>query len=156
VLAAVLRVMGLDAKGFWQDEAYTIIAIEPGFGGMLETVVDREITPPLYYVVAWTWTQVFGTGEVGIRSLSALAGTAAVPIAYLAAKELVSRRAGLVTALLVAVNPLLVWYGPTAGASRERTAPFHRVHMRTCVRVGGGDHPACRPRCVLCVGRAKR
>ena len=111
VLAAVLRLAGLDAKGFWQDEAYTIARIEPGFGGMLGDVIDREGTPPLYYVLAWAWARAFGYGEVGLRSLSALAGVATVPIAYLAAKELVSRRAGQVTALLVAVNPLLVWYG---------------------------------------------
>jgi hypothetical protein len=110
----LLRVAGLDTKGFWQDEAITVYTIKRGFGGMLRTVVDHETTPPLYYVVAWAWAKVFGYGEVGLRSLSTLAGVAAVPISYLAAKELVSRRAGLVTALLVAVNPLLVWYGQEA------------------------------------------
>ena len=116
-LAAALRVVGLDAKGFWLDEASTSFHVSSSsFGGMLEAVLDTESTPPLYFTVAWLWGKVFGTGEVGLRSLSALLGTATVPIAYLAAKELVSRRAALVTALLVAVNPLLVWYGQDARA----------------------------------------
>jgi hypothetical protein len=83
---------------------------------MLDAAIHRETTPPLYFVLAWLWAKVFGSGEAGLRSLSALAGAITVPVAYLAARELVSRRAGLVTALLVAVNPLLVWYGQEARA----------------------------------------
>ena len=37
---------------------------------------------PLFYAVAWLWVKLFGTGEVGLRSLSALCGTAFVPVAY--------------------------------------------------------------------------
>jgi len=42
---------------------------------MLHAIPHSEATPYLYYVLAWPWTHVFGSGEVGIRSLSALAGT---------------------------------------------------------------------------------
>jgi 4-amino-4-deoxy-L-arabinose transferase-like glycosyltransferase len=51
---------------------------------------------------------------VGLRSLSALVGVATVPAAYLAARELVSGRAGLVAAALVAFNPYLIWYSQEA------------------------------------------
>ena len=73
-----------------------------------------EATPYLYYVVAWLWSSVFGLGEVGLRSLSALAGTATIPVAYGAGVVLVSRRAGIVTAALVATSPFLVWYSQEA------------------------------------------
>jgi hypothetical protein len=73
-----------------------------------------EATPFAYYVTAWIWGSVFGLGEVGLRSLSALAGTATIPVAYGAGAVLVSRRAGLVAAALVAVNPFLVWYSQEA------------------------------------------
>jgi 4-amino-4-deoxy-L-arabinose transferase-like glycosyltransferase len=114
VAAGLLRFVWLDAKGLWQDEALTILHVQQGFGGMLHSVIHRETTPPLYFVLAWLWAKVFGSDEAAVRSLSALAGTVTVPVAYLAAKELVSRRAGVATALLVAVNPLLVWYGQEA------------------------------------------
>jgi len=110
LLAAVVRVLGLDAKGFWEDEASTVLLLKRDFWGMLSQIPDTERVPPLYYVLAWPWTRLFGDGEVGLRSLSVLFGTATVPVAYLAARELVSRRAGIVVAALVAVNPLLVWY----------------------------------------------
>lgn len=116
VLGAAVRFSTLDVQSFWVDEAATIHLLHRSFGGMLSAIPDSESTPPLYYVLAWLWTKLFGTGEVGLRSLSALAGTATVPVAYLAARRLVTERAGLVTAALVAVNPLLVWYSQEARA----------------------------------------
>src|SRR5262249_5748956 len=65
---------------------------------------------------AWVWTQLFGTGEFGLRALSALAGLAIVPVAYLIGVELRGRRAGLVAAALVAGNPMLLWYSQEARA----------------------------------------
>jgi len=81
---------------------------------MLHAIPHSEATPYLYYVVAWPWTHVFGSGEVGIRSLSALAGTVTVVAAYGAGAALLSRRIGLIAAALVAVNPFLVWHSQEA------------------------------------------
>ena len=82
----------------------------------MDAVGFSESAPPLYYALAWLWTQVTGTGEFGLRSLSALAGVATVPVAYLLGAELRGRRAGLVAAALVAVNPMLLWYSQEARA----------------------------------------
>jgi mannosyltransferase len=113
-IGGVLRFATLDAKGFWQDEIATLAVIGGGLGDVLSSVADFERAPPVYYVVAWAWTAVFGDGEVGARSLSAVAGTAAIPIAYVAGRELVSRRIGAIAAALVAVNPFLIWYSQEA------------------------------------------
>jgi mannosyltransferase len=43
-------------------------------------------------------------------------GIAIIPLAYLCARELVSRRAGLVAAALAALNPFLIWYSQEARA----------------------------------------
>ena len=114
--AGLLRFATLDVQGFWFDEAVTVGLLDRGFGDMLGEIPDSESTPPLYYVVAWLWTRVFGLGEVGLRSLSALLGTAAVPVAWAAARELAGRRAALWTAGLAAVAPILVWYSQEARA----------------------------------------
>ena len=84
----------------------------------MDVVGFSESAPPLYYVLGWLWVQVAGTGEFGLRSLSALAGIATVPVAYLLGLELRGRRAGILAAALVAVNPMLVWYSQEAGATR--------------------------------------
>jgi len=84
------------------------------FGAMLSAWSANEPNPPLYFVLAWPWAQLFGTGELGLRSLSALLGTATVPLLYLAGRELVSRRAGLFGAIFAALNPFLIWYSQEA------------------------------------------
>src|SRR4051812_10529105 len=112
---AALRFATLDVQSFWYDEAVTVGLVHHDLWGMLDRIPGSESTPPLYYVVAWLWTQLFGSGEVGIRSLSALFGTAAIPVFYLAARELTrSERAGIAVAALAAFNPLLVWYSQEA------------------------------------------
>lgn len=116
VLAALLRFATLDLQSFWYDEAFTLRLLGMPLDEMLGEIPSRELTPPLYFVLAWLWSKPFGTGEVGLRALSALAGTATVPVVFAAARRLVSPRAALVAAALVAVSPLLVWYSQEARA----------------------------------------
>jgi len=113
-LGAALRFPTLDRQSFWLDELVTVDLLDHGFEHVLRQVPRTEATPYLYYVLAWAWSSVFGLGEAGLRSLSALAGAATVPVAYLAGTVLVSRRTGLVAAALVATNPFLVWYSQEA------------------------------------------
>ncbi|MGZ4201202.1 MAG: glycosyltransferase family 39 protein [Thermoleophilaceae bacterium] len=114
VLAAILRFSTLHVQSYWFDEAVTVGLVKSSFGHMLSRIGGSESTPPLYYAIAWVWTRVFGDGEFGLRSLSALAGTAFIPVAYAAAAELASRRVALVVAGLATVNPLLIWYSQEA------------------------------------------
>ena len=116
VLAAALRFAGLDTQSFWLDEAFTRLLVREDLGEMLDNLPDSESTPPLYYVLVWMWAKLFGSGEAGLRSLSAVFGTATVPVAYLVGREIASRSAGLVLALLTAVSPFLVWYSQEARA----------------------------------------
>jgi mannosyltransferase len=113
-LAAIIRFSTLGLQSLWYDESWT--AVEMKFGLLKLVLVDRinELTPPLYYVLNWGVTHVLGTGDVGLRSLSALAGTATVPIMYWAGRELATPRVGIVCAALCAVNPMLVWYSQEA------------------------------------------
>ena len=115
-LAALARFATLDEQSYWYDEAVTVGLIRMDFGGMLDEIPDSESTPPLYYVVAWLWAKVFGTGEVGLRSLSALCGTAFVPVMYAIGARAVGARVGLIAAALAAFNPLLIWYSQEARA----------------------------------------
>jgi len=117
VLAAVLRFATLGVQAYHHDEIVTASRVLRGsFWHAMDAVGFSESAPPLYYALAWVWTQLTGTGEFGLRSLSALAGVATVPVAYLAGIELRGRRAGLLAAALVAVNPMLLWYSQEARA----------------------------------------
>jgi mannosyltransferase len=114
-LGAAVRFATLGVQSYHHDEVITAIRVIPGsFTDMLRAVEHSESNPPLYYVLAWGWAKAFGTGEVGLRSLSALFGAATVAVAYCLGRELASARCGLIAAALVAVNPMLIWYSQEA------------------------------------------
>jgi mannosyltransferase len=117
-LGAALRFATLDLQSYRYDEAVTVgRVLHPSLFDTLASVPGSESTPPLYYLVAWLWSRLFGTGEVGMRSLSALAGSAAIAVVYLGAVALpLPRRAGLVAAAIVAVSPVLIWFSQDARA----------------------------------------
>ena len=117
ILAAALRLYRIGHQGLWFDEAYTVMLVKLPFAKLLSTVPKTESTPYLYYLLAWVWTHIFGRGAADLRALSALVGTAVVPIGYLAAAKLTAnRRAALIVAALATFNPLLIWYSQEARA----------------------------------------
>jgi mannosyltransferase len=114
-LAAALRFSTLGLQSFWYDEAYTPVhVLHPGLGATLRAMVHSENSPPLWYLVEWVDYRLLGSGEVALRIPSALAGVATVPVAWAIGRELGGRRAALITAALVAVNPLFIWYSQEA------------------------------------------
>lgn len=116
VLGAALRFATLSTQSIDLDESVTFALLHPGLSGMLRSIPRTESTPPVYYVLAWAWTRIFGTSEAGLRSLSALTGTAMIPLAYDTARRLACRWAGLIAATLTAVSPWLIWYSQEARA----------------------------------------
>ena len=131
--------------------------IDGSLADVFSTVPESERTPPLYYALAWLWTQVFGTGEVGVRSFSAVLGTATILVAFLGVRRLFGERVGLAAAALVAVNPLLVWNSQDArsyalgvllvagavwafAAARDRPTGRNRVAFVVLAALAGATH----------------
>ncbi|MEA2217124.1 MAG: mannosyltransferase [Solirubrobacteraceae bacterium] len=114
-LAGVLRLSTLDLQSFWGDEAFTPVhLLHPSLWATLREIGRTENTPPLWYLLEWADFRVLGDGEVALRLPSALAGIAAVPVAWAIGRELSGRRAAVACAAFVAVNPLFVWYSQEA------------------------------------------
>jgi mannosyltransferase len=118
VLAAALRFSTLGLQSFWYDEAFTPVhVLHASLGATLHSVVHTENTPPLWYVLIWAWSRLFGTGAVALRLPSAVFGVATVAVAWAIGRELTGRRAtAIAAAAFVAVNPLFVWYSQEARA----------------------------------------
>jgi mannosyltransferase len=133
-LGALLRFATLGLQSYHHDEIVTASRVlRVGFGHAMDAVGFSESAPPLYYALAWIWTQISGNGEWGLRSLSAVAGVATIPVAYLIGRELRSSRAGVLSAALVAVNPMLIWYSQEARAY-ALLAFFCALSLYFCVR----------------------
>jgi mannosyltransferase len=109
VAGAVLRFATL-SQSVWFDEAGTIINVSGSLGHVFSTVSYKEEAPPLYFVCLWCWRHIFGTSALDMRTLSALAGTLTIPVVFAVADRMVGRRAAVVTTILVAANPVLLYY----------------------------------------------
>jgi mannosyltransferase len=111
----VVRFWGLGSQSLWYDEWLTAETASVGLTDLVSDVAHRQGFPPTYFALLWGWVRVFGDSEVALRVVSALAGTATVPLAYAVARRFRQRRpVARVAALLVAVNPMLVWYSQEA------------------------------------------
>jgi mannosyltransferase len=113
VVGAALRFGTLNVQSIWGDEAATMILVHRGFTGMLSHLSGSESSPPLYYVLVWAWTKLFGAGPLGFRSFSALAGTLTIPLLYATGKQ-VSPRVGIWATALTVVNPAMYYYSQEA------------------------------------------
>ena len=109
IAGAVLRFATL-SQSVWFDEAGTIINVSGNLAHVFSTVSYKEVAPPLYFVCLWIWRHIFGTSAVDMRTLSALAGALTIPVAFAVADRLVARRAAVVTTILVAANPVMLYY----------------------------------------------
>ncbi|MGH2870441.1 MAG: glycosyltransferase family 39 protein [Solirubrobacteraceae bacterium] len=116
LVGAAVRFPTIGTQSFWYDEAVTRGIVFHGLGHVISTVPATESTPPLYYVLLWVWSRVFGTSEAGLRSFSALAGLLVLPVMWELGRRLISERVGQAAALLAAVSPLLFWYSQEARA----------------------------------------
>ena len=116
-LAALLRFSTLGAQAFHHDEIVTAgRVVRASIWHLFDRVEFGESVPPLYYLLAWPWSKLAGTGAVGLRSLSAAAGVATIPVVYLIGLQLRGRATGIAAAALVATNPMLIWYSQEARA----------------------------------------
>jgi mannosyltransferase len=113
VLAGALRFATLGVQSIWLDESATMLLVRRSFSGMLSHLASSESAPPLYYILVWVWTKLFGATPDGFRSFSALVGTLTVPVMYLAGKR-VSVRVGIWAAALAACSPALYYYSQEA------------------------------------------
>lgn len=114
LLAFALRAWRLDFQSFWSDEGLSLLRSSLPLAEMLEKMPAEHV--PGYFVALRGWLLLTGTHDYGLRAFSLLPSVLAVALGYrLAADAAAPARArwavGAASALLLAVNPFLVWYG---------------------------------------------
>src|SRR6266480_7043362 len=105
-IGGAARFATLGLQSFDSGETVTAARIiHPSYAATFNAYSTIERSGPLYYTLAWGWAHAFGTGEVALRSLSAIFGTATIALVFAAAREAFSTRAALIAAALVAASP---------------------------------------------------
>lgn len=90
----------------WGDESFTAIAVQEKFWPMLQ-IVAKDTAPPLYYILLFIWTRMFGASEPTIRSLSLLLYLGTAYLVFLIAKKVWNKKTGFLALWLILSNPFL-------------------------------------------------
>ena len=104
----------------WYDEAFAVLYAEKPFGALLYGTLTQvggaaaDVHPLFFYSTLHAWMRVVGQSPLAVRALSALLGTATVAVAYLLARRLFGRPAGLAAAATVAIAPFPIYYSQEA------------------------------------------
>jgi len=113
-VAFALRVYRLDAVGLEGDEAFSVKAAYSGLSDIVHLVSTTDPHPPLYYSLLHGWCLLAGSSEFAVRFPSVVANVLTIVFVVKLADFYSWRYAGLVGAILLALNPYQVWYSQEA------------------------------------------
>ncbi len=114
-VGTALRFFRLGSKSFWLDEAASAVLARVDTRVFLAAMIHRQANMALYYLLLRGWTKL-GSSEVALRSLSVIAGIAAILAIYLLGTHLFGPRVGRVAALLLSVHTFHIRYSQEARA----------------------------------------
>lgn len=107
-LALILRLILIN-QSLWLDESIQALALMGRMGPLL-TYALADYQPPLYHLLGYLTTQVFGYSELALRLPSLVAGVFTVYFVVKLGELIGNKRVGYLAGLLAATNPLLIYY----------------------------------------------
>jgi 4-amino-4-deoxy-L-arabinose transferase-like glycosyltransferase len=115
LIGALLRILPLEARDFWYDEAFTGILIRMPFPEMMTSII-HDVHPPVYYWVLKIWSMIFGSGIVALRMFSVTCGVGTIAAAFFTLKSWYKASAApaMIAALILAIDPFFVNYSQEA------------------------------------------
>lgn len=114
LLGFILRIISLN-QSLWLDEAINVLAAQKySLWLMITEYAKADFHPPGFFIILWFWTKLFGIGEISVRVPSVIFGVLTICVVYLIGKKLHSNSLGLLTALLLSINPLHIYYSQEA------------------------------------------
>jgi uncharacterized membrane protein len=115
VLCMALRAYHIGAASLWSDEIFSRYYGDLfGLHYLVTDGLSSEPTPPTYYLLLRGWIALWGGSEGALRSLSALASTLCIPVAYLLGRELIGKQQGMLGGLLLALCPMSLYFAQEA------------------------------------------
>ena len=110
LVAVTLRFAHISRESLGYDETASW-----AYSTTLPSALHSEANkPPLFYVLLYFWTVVWGSSEFAMRSLSAIASTGVVLCVYIFSLELFGRKHATWTAIYCAVATFQIYYAQEA------------------------------------------
>lgn len=105
----ILRLPGLAARPIWHDEAFSIKLASLDLVSITsKTALD--VHPPFYYYLLHFWIKIFGTSEIGVRSLSLILGLFLILGVYIFTLKFFSKSIALFSSFIVGIAPFAIQY----------------------------------------------
>ncbi len=93
----------------WGDEAFASILAQKNLFDII-TIVARDTSPPLHYILLHFWMQLFGTSEIAIRTFPMLLFVLLAFVVNKFAENVYGRKASYWAFFLTLLNPFLFIY----------------------------------------------
>lgn len=113
VIYALVTLRTIASSSIWFDEAFSAYLSHYSFIDIVRYTAT-DVHPPIYYWLLKIWTGMFGTNELGFRSMSLFFAVIAIIFAYLLVKRLFGRKAAWLSLAFLVTSPMLVRYGQEA------------------------------------------
>ncbi|MBW2274154.1 MAG: glycosyltransferase family 39 protein, partial [Deltaproteobacteria bacterium] len=107
------RLFGIETESIWVDEAFSIAASQGELSQVLETAA-RDTHPPGYFLGLHLWRGVMPDSDGGIRAYSTLWSLLGLLFLLLLVRDTLGAGPALLAGLLMAVNPLDLYFAQEA------------------------------------------
>jgi uncharacterized membrane protein len=114
LLATCLRLPWLKAQSIAFDESFSLAVGSANWPVLFQAVLSDGVHPPLFYIIHKGALALWGISEFGQRFLAAVFSILSVALIYWAGRTFFNRAVGLLSALLMALNPLQIWFAQEA------------------------------------------
>ncbi len=111
--ALFLRLYTLGSESFWLDEAIVWDRVR---GGPMKFLFDwdADTQGPVYPMLMWIWSKLFGFGEISMRTPSVIFGVLSIHALYLLGRRVFGHTAATWACVFAAINPFLLYYSQEA------------------------------------------
>lgn len=120
-LGLILRLIFIN-QSLWLDESIEALALQGRFGPLLHYAL-ADYQPPLYHLIGYLNTHLFGFSELALRLPSLICGVLTIYFVVQLATLFAGKKIGFIAGLLAATNPLLIYYSQE-GRTYAMTAFF--------------------------------
>lgn len=110
ILASFLRIYRIDSRPLYGDEFFSLQWSSYTFKEFMTKGALRGNEKPLYFLILHFWRKYVSDSEITLRYLSVIAGVLSAIIIFMLAEKLTDTKTGLLSAFLLAISPVHIYY----------------------------------------------